>query len=93
LLERLEDFLLLLGRDADAGIRHGETQGDLAAGTPHDMPVHDATATPRSFGDYELLEEIAEVGMGGVYKVRCRHYGTTLASSRLALGKLELCME
>jgi hypothetical protein len=34
------------------------------------MPVHDAAATPRSFGDYELLEEIAEGGMGGVYMAR-----------------------
>ena len=32
LLERLEDFRLLLGRDADAGVRHRETQADLSLG-------------------------------------------------------------
>jgi tRNA A-37 threonylcarbamoyl transferase component Bud32 len=94
LADELRAFFANHDRMAEVGDRFraaGPGKADPAENpttAPTDKPVDVALGQVRSFGDYELLEEIARGGMGVVYKARQVSLDRIVALKMILAGQL-----
>src|SRR5882672_3740326 len=75
------------GTIAEWGVRSAELKSGLRAVTPEGKRVASAGSIG-SFGDYELLTEIARGGMGVVYRARQRSLNRIVALKMIQAGRL-----
>jgi len=83
------ELIALLAQDASGGLASCESNTvTMALNTPADQPLAEDTSGTLRLGNYELLEEIAQGGMGIVYRARQPGLDRIVAIKRIRSGHL-----